>query len=63
MLIPVINYDNPPPEALMSALAHFEARCQMSGRVTVSEDEVRAFLREEYPGVAELFRATHLRPA
>lgn len=63
MLRPVINYDNPPPAELMQALMHYEARCQMQGRLAVEEEDVRAFLQAEYPAVAELFAPTHLRPA
>lgn len=63
MLRPVVNYENPPPEPLLQALLHFEARSQMQGRVAVSEDDVRSFLEEEYPDVVRLFDPTHLRPA
>lgn len=63
MLRPVINYENPPPAALLQALMHFEARCQMQGRLAVAEADVQSFLEEEYPSVADLFEPTHLRPA
>lgn len=62
-LRPVINYDSPPPEALVQALMHFEARCQMQGRLVVDEADARDFLAAEYPAVAALFEATYLRPA
>ncbi len=63
MLRPVIDYENPPPEALMQALMHYEARCQMQGRLVAEEVDVREFLAAEYPAVAPLFKAAHLRPA
>ncbi len=62
-LRPVLNYENPPTGPLVNALMHFEARCQMRGILVVDESDVRRFLTDEYPDVAELFEANHLRPA
>jgi hypothetical protein len=61
-LRPVLNHEDPPRGEIANALMHFEARCQIQGRLIVTEGEVRDFLRAEYPETESAFRPTHLRP-
>lgn len=62
-LHPIANPDSPASGELERALRWFETRCRVQGVAEVSEDEVSAFLRDNFPEVADQFEPTHLRPA